>query len=46
MPDAVGNRLPLPGSGNPVARRGMDQVIDRIEGQTEADQAILTKALG
>lgn len=46
MPDAVGNRLPLPGSGNPVARHGMDQVIDGIEGQKEADQAVLTEALG
>jgi type VI secretion system secreted protein VgrG len=45
MPDAVGNRLPLPGSGNPVARHGMDQVVDGIEAQKEADQAVLTEAL-
>lgn len=46
MPNALGNRFPLEGHGNPVARHGMDQVIDGIEKQKEEDQAILRGAGG
>jgi hypothetical protein len=46
MPDAVGNKFPLDGHGNPVARHGMDQVIDGIEKQKDEDQAIIRGAGG
>ncbi|WP_051227832.1 Mbeg1-like protein [Oceanospirillum beijerinckii] len=38
VPEAVGSKRDLPGSGmNPVARHGMDQVIDGIESQKKED---------
>ena len=46
MPNAVGNTFPLDGHGNPVARHGMDQVIDGIEKQKDEDQAIIRGAGG
>lgn len=47
MPDAVGIPHQLPGHGiNPVARHGMDQVIDGIEAQKSEDQAVLAEATG
>ena len=46
MPNAVGNMFPLEGHGNPVARHGMDQVIDGIEKQKDEDQAIIRGAGG
>lgn len=46
MPDAVGNKFPLDGHGNPVSRHGMDQVIDGIEKQKDEDQAIIRAAGG
>ncbi|MDK2126011.1 PAAR-like domain-containing protein [Parachitinimonas caeni] len=47
MPDAIGKKYPIPGQGaNPVARHGMDQVIDGIEKQKQEDQAILAGATG
>ena len=46
MPNAAGIPRELPGKGNPVARHGMDQVIDGIEGQKQDDQATLAQATG
>lgn len=47
MPDAVGIVRELPGKGlNPVDRHGMGQVIDGIEGQKSADQAVLGSQTG
>ena len=46
MPDAVGNKFPLEGHGNPVSRHGMDQVIDGIEKQKDEDVAIISAAGG
>lgn len=46
MPDAVGLPRELPGHGDPVARHGMDEVIDGIEGQKKEDQAVLAEATG
>jgi Domain of unknown function (DUF4150) len=46
MPDALGNKFPLDGHGNPVSRHGMDQVIDGIEKQKDEDQAIINGAGG
>lgn len=44
MPDAVGNKFELPGSGHPLKRHGIEQSIDGIEGQKEEDIAILKGA--
>ena len=42
IPKAVGERSFLPGTGlNPVARHGMDQVINGIETQKDEDKKIL-----
>ncbi len=46
MPDAIGLPLELPGHGNPLARHGMDQVIEGIEDQKTQDQATLAQATG
>jgi len=46
LPDAVGTPFLLPGSGDPLARHGIDQAINGIEGQKAADQAVLAKATG
>ncbi len=47
MPDVVGKVFGLPGKGlNPVDRHGMGQVIDGIEGQKSADQAVLANQTG
>jgi len=47
MPNAAGTPFELPGHGlNPVARHGMDQVIEGIESQKTEDQATLATATG
>jgi hypothetical protein len=48
MPDPLGiaGRIMLPGSGSPLARHGIDQVIAGIEGRKQANQAILAQATG
>lgn len=43
--DAVGNVHEVEGSGSPVARHGMDQVIAGIEEQKSADQAAIQGGL-
>jgi hypothetical protein len=43
MPDAVGSLRKLPGSGNPVSRHSMSDVIEGIEAKKAEDTAILTK---
>jgi hypothetical protein len=46
MPDAVGTRHALPGTGDPISRHGMDQVIAGIEAQKLQDQAIIRQLIG
>jgi hypothetical protein len=46
MPNAVGTPHPLPGSGDPLARHGMDHVIPGIESQLNEDQQALSKVTG
>lgn len=43
MPNAVGSLHLLPGSGNPVSRHSMNDVIEGIEAQKAEDTAILSK---
>jgi hypothetical protein len=43
MPNALGTLRLLPGSGNPVSRHFMSNVIDGIEAKKAEDTAILTK---
>jgi hypothetical protein len=43
MPDAVGSLRKLPGSGNPVSRHSISDVIEGIEAKKAEDTAILTK---
>jgi hypothetical protein len=43
MPDALGTLHKLPGSGNPVSRHFMSEVIDGIEAQKAQDAAILSQ---
>jgi hypothetical protein len=46
MPDALGVRHPLPGHSDPISRHGMDQVIEGIEAQKLADQAVIVQLIG
>jgi hypothetical protein len=46
MADAQGLTHDLPGSGNPLARHGMDHVIPGIESQLNDDQAVLSGVTG
>lgn len=45
-PDGIGNKFALPGSGTPLARHGMDQVIRGIEGEKTQDQQTIAKDTG
>lgn len=45
-PDAIGTKYDLPGSGNPGARHGMQQVLDAMEDQIVAKEEFLEDALG
>jgi hypothetical protein len=46
LPDALGTKFDLEGKGNPIARHGMDQVIDGIEAEKEADQKTIAASTG
>jgi hypothetical protein len=45
-PDAIGNRFTLPGTGSPLARHDMSQVIRGIEGEKTQDQQTIAKDTG
>ena len=45
-PNAAGTPYELEGKGNPVDRHYIDQVIDRLEAQKKADQAVIAAATG